>query len=702
MPSNRYVEPGAAPLPRDEDIRATLSVGKRVDAAKQSLLLDSEEPTKLSRISISVATEYEAETALPIATAKPEPSRDRQVAPEPPKPAAFVITRPVGTGGHGEVHEALQTSLGRIVAVKRIREEVYRSHSAKLGGAKLVEADFHQEALVAGALEHPNIVPVHDFGADENGRPLLAMKLIKGKSWDDLIEEQWVSGLPPAEFLNRNLRILQDVAQAVAFAHSRGIVHRDLKPSQVMVGEFGETVLMDWGLAIFYGSSAHHFSLAQHTLAQALPTPANASNPAGTPAFMAPEQTRDSATEVGPWTDVFLLGGTLYYLLTGTTPFACESVVATMDRASVCDFVPPQVRVNDREIPLELAQLCLRCMMPKPEDRLGSASEFIREITNYLSGSSKRSESVAITDSVHRTIADPSLGYKDFAEALAQLANARGLWDQNERVIPQMDYVRERYARMALKEGDLSLAAAQTALISNEKVRETLTQLQGKEEKAASHKRRAALYFQYSSIILLIVLLFIGFSHRGFGGSVTRLGEELARLIELGGNVRRLDESMTLSAMMAATTGEPQWAERHAELAEQFDAALHEIGARHARANVSYALDNLMALKIGLIDQERQALDLVAKGSLAEARAILNAKEYQDTKQGLNVEVGRLFLNTQQAVTDLIDREEAVRRTSGNALIGVVGLVTLLWMYQVGLAHRVARIRDRALQAIER
>jgi len=706
MRSNEYAGRQPLPVTGNEDVRATLSVGKGTRAVEQSLLVESHSPVNLALISISVASDMDAETALPVETAPAarsgKPASGRGIERERPKRAAFVLTKPVGIGGHGEVHEALQTSLGRIVAVKRIRDEVYRSHGNNREAARLVEADFQQEALVAGALEHPNIVPVHDFGTDDNGRPLLAMKLIRGKSWDALIAEEWNSGKSQTEFLIRNLRILVDVAQAVAFAHSRGIVHRDLKPSQVMVGEFGETVLMDWGLAIFYGSSAHHFSLAQHTLAQVLPTPATASNPAGTPAFMAPEQTRESAQDIGPWTDVFLLGATLYYILTGTTPFACETVVRTMEKASDCEFDPPQVRASDREIPVELGQLCLRCMMKRPEDRLGSATHFIREISSYLSGSSKRTESTAITDAMRGATIDPSLGYKGFAEALAQLANARGLWDQNDEVTPQMDIILKQYSRMALAHRDLSLAAAQISLISNDETRESLQAILAEEETAVARQKRAASYFQYSSIVLLVVLLFIGFSNRGVEGSVSRLGEELARLIELEGNLRRLDESMTMSAMMAVATGESTWAERHAGFAEQFNAALYEMANRRTRAGIAYPLESIRALDETMTKFERRAFELAAEDKSAEARELLDTAEYHTAKQEFNAEVGHLFLNTQQAVTNLIEREEKVRRNSGNAVLGVVFLTALLWAYQIGLAHQLTKIRDHALRAIER
>src|SRR5262249_541565 len=146
----------------------------------------------------------------------------------------------------------------------------------------------------------------HDLGFDSGGEPLLAMKLVKGESWNARLKKDFLDYDAP-ELLSRNLPILIQVAQAVAFAHSKGIIHRDIKRAQVVLGDFGEVLLMDWGLAVATGTDA----VPADAAGVRLPSPNTASSPAGTPSMMAPEQTGRSGAKLGPWTDVYLLGGTL-------------------------------------------------------------------------------------------------------------------------------------------------------------------------------------------------------------------------------------------------------------------------------------------------------------------------------------------------------------------------------------------------------
>src|SRR5690606_27095573 len=156
-----------------------------------------------------------------------------------------------------------------------------------------------------------------------------------------------------------------DVAQAVAFAHSRGIVHRDLKPGQVMIGSFGETLLMDWGLAVFVGAGESADPADPAAMPQLFPadppTRGSASHPAGTPALMAPEQTRHDASGIGPWTDIYLLGGSLYWLLTGAYPHKAKAAVEAMRLAMIGDIVPPSQRAPEgRSVPADLEAICLK------------------------------------------------------------------------------------------------------------------------------------------------------------------------------------------------------------------------------------------------------------------------------------------------------------------------------------------------------
>jgi hypothetical protein len=228
------------------------------------------------------------------------------------KQADFVLQKQIGSGGQGEVWRAWQTSLAREVAVKRL----------KAGDP----GEFLLESYTSGALDHPNIVPVYDLGRmlDENGRetPLLAMKLVQGTPWDMMIthDRKKVGNLRTKigrgelyAFLSKHLRILIDMCNAVMYAHSKGIIHRDLKPAQVMVGDFGEVFLMDWGLAVFTEERVPPTTPGGDTPKfRALNT---AVNRCGSPAYMAPEQTHEIDRHASAYhTDVYLLGAIMYEL----------------------------------------------------------------------------------------------------------------------------------------------------------------------------------------------------------------------------------------------------------------------------------------------------------------------------------------------------------------------------------------------------
>jgi serine/threonine-protein kinase len=207
-----------------------------------------------------------------------------------------VVVGVLGEGGMGRVLVARQRSLERDVAVKRPRA------SASARDAELLRA----EAVVTGHLEHPNIIPVHALGVDDGGRPLIVMKRVEGVSWRDLLRDAdhpgWARREPNREAREVwHLGILAQLCNAIAFAHSRGIVHRDMKPDNVMIGEFGEVYLIDWGVAVETGSRAL--------------TSAGSPLLVGTPAYMAPEMAEGGS--IDERTDIYLLGATLHEVLTG-------------------------------------------------------------------------------------------------------------------------------------------------------------------------------------------------------------------------------------------------------------------------------------------------------------------------------------------------------------------------------------------------
>ncbi|MDX2175522.1 MAG: serine/threonine-protein kinase [Candidatus Sumerlaeia bacterium] len=414
--------------------------------------------------------------------------------PSTPVPGAYRLRRRIGEGGCGEVWEAEQHALSRRVAVKRIRADLYERMKEDPALRLWRETEFRQEALTTAHLEHPNIVPVHDLGIDEAGRPLLAMKLVRGRAWGDLIRADFEK-LTVADRLERHLPTLLSVAQAVAFAHSRGIVHRDLKPAQVMVGEFGEVMVMDWGLAVYLPEhDARPEEVRPRELRDELPTAETATSPAGTFAFMAPEQTRPTAEGIGPATDVFLLGGTLYYLLTGTPPHWSDDARAVFAMARGGIVPPPQTRRPEHDLPPELCAICMKALAQQPAQRHSSALAFLDEVRGFMTGASRRRQSEALHAEAAREADSAPVDEARARELLAKLAEAVRLWPDNRPARALAARLLAQRVRRQIEGGDLNAAGLQLEELSAqpEADREELSRLDAALAQALARRRRLA------------------------------------------------------------------------------------------------------------------------------------------------------------------------------------------------------------------
>jgi serine/threonine-protein kinase len=231
-----------------------------------------------------------------------------------------------------------------------------------------------REARVIARLEHPGIVPVHDAGTLPDGRMFYAMKRVDGRRLDEIA---------PGASLPDRLRIFQKVCEAVAFAHAHGVLHRDLKPENVMVGPFGEVLVMDWGVARVLDEAPEAPPLAPREP----PAAATAEGTVvGTPAYMAPEQAAGRAEGVGPAADIYALGGLLHFLLTGRPPFDEDRAHR---RARGEPGLAPAPAAADRTgaAPRALAAVVARAMALEPEARYASAEELAAEVARYLDGS---------------------------------------------------------------------------------------------------------------------------------------------------------------------------------------------------------------------------------------------------------------------------------------------------------------------------
>ena len=285
-----------------------------------------------------------------------------QLASEALPPSHLRLGALIGQGGMGEIREAEQVALGRTVAVKTLRAD------RRDPGAAL---DLLREAWVTGALEHPNVVPVHYLGVDDGGRPSIVLKRIEGVEWSRLVHDaaEVERRFGATDLLAWNVGILVQVLHALRFAHAKGILHRDLKPSNVMIGDYGEVYLLDWGIAVALDDDGTgRFPLA-----------ANARQLAGTPCYMAPEMLgRDDGPPLSRRTDVYLAGAVLYELVTGKPPHAGSSSLAVI--ASVIASRPEL----PAHVPPELARICTRAMAEDPAARFESADALQLALQRYL------------------------------------------------------------------------------------------------------------------------------------------------------------------------------------------------------------------------------------------------------------------------------------------------------------------------------
>jgi WD40 repeat protein/serine/threonine protein kinase len=296
--------------------------------------------------------------------------------------ASFQILRPLARGGLGEVFVARDGSLNREVALKLIQESQANDPQGK--------ARFLVEAEITGGLEHPGIVPVYALGESADGRPFYAMRLVRGETLKERIRKFHEGGsirrqsLEFRQLLNHFVR----VCDVVAYAHDRGVVHRDLKPSNVMLGKFGETLVVDWGLAKPIDRTGETPAAVQDELTL---RPASGSSvqatlhgsALGTPQYMSPEQALGQLDRIGPASDVYSLGATLYCILTGRPPLASLGDVGeVLRRVALGDI--PSPRDSKTGIPDTLDAICKKAMAVRPEDRYQSAFALAGDIESWL------------------------------------------------------------------------------------------------------------------------------------------------------------------------------------------------------------------------------------------------------------------------------------------------------------------------------
>jgi WD40 repeat protein len=302
-----------------------------------------------------------------------------QPGPVPSTGPRYALIRPHGSGGVGRIWVAWDQDLNREVALKELLPEWAERPELR--------QRFLDEARITGQLDHPGIVPVHDLARRaDDGPPYYTMRLIKGRSLDAALkayhERQLAGQTQPLERAAL-LQAFVQICQAVAYAHDRGVIHRDLKPQNVVLGGYGEVIVLDWGLAKLLGHPEGSTPLPAVTLDLAEPHDRTLPGALlGTPSYMAPEQAAGRQDLVDRRTDVYGLGAMLYEMLTGRPPFTGSD--AEEARRKVCTVPPAHPCAVFPSAPPALAAVCLRALAKEPGQRYASALELAEEVRHWL------------------------------------------------------------------------------------------------------------------------------------------------------------------------------------------------------------------------------------------------------------------------------------------------------------------------------
>lgn len=285
------------------------------------------------------------------------------------------LERHLASGGMGAIDVAIDRALDRRLAVKRLH--------AHLSTDEQPTRMFLREARLTGLLEHPHIVPIYDIGERPDGVLYFTMKLVEGRTLSDAIRE-WPSGALDVMTIYWALDVVLKVCDALSFAHSRGVIHCDVKPANVMVGDYGQVYLMDWGIARLVAAD----DLTANANANATADADHATDHAviGTPSYMSPEQARGDRALLDARSDVFLVGALLYEVLTRRPPFSTAERSEAIALAAACSFPAPRRVRGCASVPEELERIVLRAMAAAPDDRYQTVADLREALLRFMRG----------------------------------------------------------------------------------------------------------------------------------------------------------------------------------------------------------------------------------------------------------------------------------------------------------------------------
>jgi serine/threonine protein kinase len=336
----------------------------------------------------------------------------------------FELLCELGRGGMGVVYKARQKSLDRLVAIKMLFHGQDQSD--------LALARFRAEARAAAMLRHPNIVGIHQVGQCPLGH-FFSMEYIEGQTLQDVLTKH---GSDKPVHIAGAVNLMIQVAEALAYAHSKGVIHRDLKPGNIMVDATKRPIVMDFGIAKVADKG-------ENLTAKGVVM--------GTPAYMPPEQTGEGTGKVGPHSDVYSLGAVLYRMLTGRPPYEAETALRIILQVISAEM-PPAVHELRPAVPPELSDLCMKCLSKKPEDRYADATALLKELRALkASGKLARSGQLAVVPALVLVSAKTGKPIN-----LVGTTFTLGRGTECEVVIKSAE-VSKRHCRIVVRDGKVSL-----------------------------------------------------------------------------------------------------------------------------------------------------------------------------------------------------------------------------------------------------
>jgi len=379
------------------------------------------------------------------------PSRSMVTPGKRPSPdTEYRLVGKLGSGGTGIVYQAHQRAIDREVAVKVLRDE--------LACDPIARQRFLVEARTIGSLDHPNVIALHELATGPSSELFYSMKRIDGTSWDRCVDDMT---------FEENLETLLRLCDAIRYAHSRELIHRDIKPENVMLGRFGEVLLADWGLALSLtalnhlpqsgdaaGTASHSSSFKSTDSVSAIRTNldssfARAHAIGGTPAYMAPELAAGDALRQSKRTDIYLLGGLLYRILTGHPPHYGDNLLECIRRAAANEIRPSSIRSG-------WVDVAMKAMATDPDDRFSDVAAFAAA----LAREKEHERSVDLLRRAEKLMkkVGPAATHQDYGVAEALIRESLDVWPGNRQAAETLVDLQTEHARSAAASGDYDLA----------------------------------------------------------------------------------------------------------------------------------------------------------------------------------------------------------------------------------------------------